>query len=133
MEAALVFPVLLSLTFGSIEFGYFFYVKHTLQGAAREGARQAIIRGSTNTDVTSVVTQSIRSAGFPTGAVNTAVIRSVNSDGTLGGTMTLSGSTASGTPIAVVVSATWSNIGVRPLGIISSSKVVSGRTVMRRE
>ena len=34
LDAALVFPILISLTFGCIEFGDFFYVKHTLQGAA---------------------------------------------------------------------------------------------------
>ncbi|MGC4033821.1 MAG: pilus assembly protein [Tepidisphaeraceae bacterium] len=37
LDAALVFPVLLSLTFGCVEFGHYFYIKHTLQGAAREG------------------------------------------------------------------------------------------------
>ena len=38
LDAALVFPILLSLTFGAIEYGYYFFVKNTLQGAAREGA-----------------------------------------------------------------------------------------------
>ena len=38
LDAALVFPILLSLTFGTVEYGHYFYWKHTLQGAAREGA-----------------------------------------------------------------------------------------------
>src|SRR4051812_13398788 len=47
MEMALVLPILLALSFGTVEFGYFFYVKHTLQGAARDGARQAILPSAT--------------------------------------------------------------------------------------
>ena len=31
IEAALVMPILLGLCFGMVEFGYFFFVKHTLQ------------------------------------------------------------------------------------------------------
>ena len=42
LDAALVLPILLSLMFGTVEYGHFFYWKHTLQGAAREGARTAI-------------------------------------------------------------------------------------------
>ena len=56
LDAALVFPILLSLTFGTIEYGYYFYVKHSLQGAAREGARAAITPSATNSDVTTAVT-----------------------------------------------------------------------------
>ncbi len=38
LEMALVLPILLLLAFGMVEFGYFFYVKNNLQGAAREGS-----------------------------------------------------------------------------------------------
>jgi Flp pilus assembly protein TadG len=45
LEAALVFPILLALAFGTVEFGYYFYVEHNLESAAREGARAAIPAG----------------------------------------------------------------------------------------
>src|SRR3569833_782680 len=63
LDAALVFPILLSLTFGTVEFGYYFYVKHTLQGAAREGCRAGITPTGTDTDVTTAVVASLKAAG----------------------------------------------------------------------
>src|SRR5215204_1026175 len=44
LDLAFVLPILLMLTFGAVEYGYALYVKHALQGAAREGARTAIAR-----------------------------------------------------------------------------------------
>ena len=55
LDAALVLPILLSLTFGTVEYGYFFFVKHSLQGAAREGCRVGIVPSSDNTQVSQAV------------------------------------------------------------------------------
>ena len=38
LEAAIVLPVLIYVAFGTVEFGYYFFVKHSLDGAAREEA-----------------------------------------------------------------------------------------------
>lgn len=44
LELALVaFPILLTIVFGTIEFGTYFYVEHSLQAAAREGARAGVV------------------------------------------------------------------------------------------
>ena len=44
LELGLVaFPILLTLVFGTIEFGTYFYVEHNLQSAAREGARAGVV------------------------------------------------------------------------------------------
>jgi hypothetical protein len=44
LELALVaFPILLTIVFGTIEFGMYFYVEHCLQAAAREGARAGVV------------------------------------------------------------------------------------------
>ena len=54
LDAALVLPILLSLTFGTVEYGYFFFVKHSMQGAAREGCRaglEAVAPGSVSAPV----------------------------------------------------------------------------------
>jgi len=63
LEAALVLPVLTSLTFGTIEYGHFFFVKHTLEGAAREGARAGIVATAVNGDVTAMPGWSALAAG----------------------------------------------------------------------
>jgi Flp pilus assembly protein TadG len=49
LELGLVaFPLLLTMIFGTIEFGTYFYVEHNLQAAAREGARAAIVVADDN-------------------------------------------------------------------------------------
>lgn len=127
MDAALVFPILISLTFGSVEFGHFFFTKHTFQGAAREGARAGITPGATNGDVTTAVNQTMNAAGF-TNTQYTVQIRNATD------TANLDVSTATaGTGILVKVYTTWGSVGIRPLGLIGTSKNVQGQTVMRKE
>jgi Flp pilus assembly protein TadG len=44
LELGLVaFPILLTMIFGTIEFGTYFYVENNLQAAAREGARAGVV------------------------------------------------------------------------------------------
>src|SRR5215212_10031083 len=64
LEMALTLAILLNLTFGTVEFGYFFFVKNTVQGAAREGARVGITPTASNTDVSAVVNSSLQAAGL---------------------------------------------------------------------
>lgn len=51
VEAALVFPLLLLLTLGAIEYGWLFLKAQQTTHAAREGARIAIRAGLTDPDV----------------------------------------------------------------------------------
>ena len=44
LELAFALPLLLVLAFGTIEFGYWFYLEHNFQAAAREGARAAVVK-----------------------------------------------------------------------------------------
>ena len=55
VELALVLPIFLTLVYGIIEFGRGFMVSQLVTNAAREGARRAILDGSTNSDVTSFI------------------------------------------------------------------------------
>jgi Flp pilus assembly protein TadG len=130
MDAALVFPILLSLTFGTIEFGYYFFVKHSLQGAAREGCRVAITPSGDNTQVNTAIASSLRAAGLQTSAttVDTTKFTVTTSPSSV------SGATA-GTTVTVTITATWGTVGsgFRPLAIIGSSKQVVGSTTMRKE
>jgi Flp pilus assembly protein TadG len=121
IEAVLVIPILLLLAFGTVEFGHFFFIKHSLQGAAREGARAAIVSGATNADVNNAVSTSMTAAGLQgsgyTVTTNPASIADV----------------ASGTNISVTVQCNWGTVGVRPMAMINAGKVVKGVTVMRKE
>ena len=121
LELALTLGILLSLTFGTIEFGHFFFVKNTLQGAAREGARAAIPGGASNTDVTTAVNNTLTAAGLNT-AHYTITISPSNVS-----------SASSGTAVSVTVQGTWGTVGLRPLGLISDAKAVRGVAVMRKE
>jgi len=125
LDLALVMPMFLSLAFGTVEYGYYFFVKNTLQGAAREGVRRAIVPGASSSNITSAVNQVMTAAGFSSGEYSVSVLPA-------GWT-----TAPAGTDITVTVSATWGSIGVEPLpdalGGISSSKVLSGTTVMRSD
>jgi Flp pilus assembly protein TadG len=127
LDAALVLPVLLTLTFGSIEYGYFFFVKHSLQGAAREGARAAIVPDATNAKVITAIASSLNAAGLNTSNIT------LDSKYSLTLTPSTITSATTGTSVSVQVDTTWGIVGVRPMGIIGASKTVRGVTVMRRE
>jgi Flp pilus assembly protein TadG len=135
LDAAFVMPLLLALALGTAEYGYFFFVKHSLQGAAREGCRRAIIQSATVSDYTSAVAAALKAAGLN------------SSNNTLDSKFTLTtkvnNATASpvgvaaGSTITVEVSVTWANVGVNMLpvamGGVHPNKVVKGVTVMRKE
>ena len=127
LELALTLGILLNLTFGTIEFGHYFFIRNTLQGAAREGARAAIPPGASNSDVTASVNSSLTAAGLTVASFTTKVR---NADDTAD--VNVATATA-GTPILVKVTANWGNVGLRPLGLIGTTKVVKGTAVMRKE
>ena len=54
MEFAVILPLLLTVLFGIIEYGWVFLIRQTLQTAAREGCRVAVLATST-TPYTEVV------------------------------------------------------------------------------
>ncbi len=121
LETALVLPVLLLMAFGTVEFGHYFFVKHTLQGAAREGARRAIVSGAANTDINTSVQNAMSAAGYASN-VYTITTSPANV-----------ASAASGSNVSVTVSCTWGTVGVRPMGLMSAGKNVNAVAVMRKE
>ena len=127
LEMVFALGILLNLTFGTIEFGHFFFVKNTLQGAAREGARASISAAATNAEVTSAVNSSLTAAGFNTASYTIRIRNSTDTADVNVATV------AAGSSILVKVSGTWGTVGLRPLGLISSTKVVLGTAVMRKE
>src|SRR4051812_25144209 len=115
VEAALVLPILLALAFGTIEFGHFFYCKHTFQGAARDGARVAILSSSTNTSVTTAVANTMTAAGFTSAQYSVAITNTSNV------AIADIRTATTGTAVKVNVSATWGTIGIRPMNMISAT------------
>lgn len=125
LEFVLVLPILIMLSLGVVDYGYFFYVKNTLQGAAEAAARAAIPPTATNSSVTTVVSNMMTAAGLQ------------NS----GYTVTFSPSDVStasaGSSVSVTINLTWGNVSFKALssgyGGISSSKQVTGTAVMIKE
>jgi len=64
VEAALVFPILLLLTFGLIEYGWLFLRMESISNAARNGARLAITPDATSAEVISEIDIMMDSAGM---------------------------------------------------------------------
>lgn len=127
LDMALVMPILIGVTFGAVEYGYALYLKHSLQAAAREGCRAAIVSGASSSDVQSAVDSSMLAAGF------------AQSKYTRPPTISPSGwaTATAGTTITVSVTTTWATAGVRVLpsylGGIPTSKTLTGATTMRKE
>jgi Flp pilus assembly protein TadG len=123
LELALTLIILLNVTYGTIEFGQYFYVKNQVQGAAREGARAAVTSGATQTDVTNAISGVMSVAGLSgSGYTVTTSPASVSS-------------ATSGSSITVTVQCTWGTVGsgYRPFSLIGASKIVKGTAVMRKE
>jgi Flp pilus assembly protein TadG len=123
----LVLGLLLSLTFGAVEFGHYFFVKNTLQGAAREGARAAIPAAATNADVQVAVNNSLKAAGF---SVSKYTIKIRNAADTADVNVATQ---PAGAGILVRVSGAWGTVGIRPMGMIDAKNYVKGAAVMRKE
>jgi Flp pilus assembly protein TadG len=128
LELAITLTLLLSLTFGMVEFGYCFYCKNMMCGAAREGARAGIVSGSTAANVTTAASNALASTNWPSSSY------SVATTDTSGNPIDVSAA-AVGTQIKVTVSGTWGVLGqgFSPLQLIPKARTVSGSCVMRKE
>src|SRR5256885_4604114 len=125
LEMALTLGILLMLSFGTVEFGYFFFVKNTVQGAAREGARASITPMASNSDVTASVNSSLQAAGLRPADFTTTV--------KVAGVVANCNTAVAGQPVEVTVQGSWGTVGLRPIGLIGSSKNVLGAATMRKE
>ena len=62
VEMALVLPIFMAVVLGIIEFGRGMMVGQLVTNAAREGARRAIVDGTTNAEVTQAVSDFLTTA-----------------------------------------------------------------------
>jgi Flp pilus assembly protein TadG len=128
VEAVLVLPVLLAFSFGMVEFGQFFYVKHTIQAASRDGCRTAILSTATHAQATQAVANTMGAGNFPSTTYTLTF-----TDPTSGSTISDISTVAKGNGIKVTVSANYGAVGVRPLRVIPANKQIVGVTTMVKE
>ncbi len=64
VEMAVVLPILLTILFGIIEFGWTFMVYQSITNAAREGCRVAVLEGSTDEDINARIDEYLQLIGL---------------------------------------------------------------------
>ncbi len=64
VEMAVVLPILLTMLFGIIEFGWTFMIYQSITNAAREGCRVAVLEGSTESDIENRISQYMTLVGL---------------------------------------------------------------------
>lgn len=80
VEMAVVMPLLLTLVFGIIEYGWVFTVRQALVNSAREGARTAVLPGSTDEEIFQRIADYMNPIGLTTYSV--ALTRATTDDPT---------------------------------------------------
>ncbi len=86
VELAIVTPILLTMLFGIIEFGWIFTVRQALVTGAREGARTAVLPGSTVSDVETRIAEYT----LPLGLTGCTTSVSCDGEGNPDGTVSIS-------------------------------------------
>ena len=118
VEFAMVVPVFVLLIFGMIEFGRAVMVQQVLVNATREGARQAVLDGSTLTDVQARIDVYL-SASVINGATTT-----VTPDPQAAGF---------GAPVTVTISIPFEDVSWFPIPQYLGGTTLTASSVMRRE
>jgi Flp pilus assembly protein TadG len=121
VEFAVVAPVFLLLVFGIVEFGRMLMVHQVLTNAAREGARRAVLRGTTSADVVNTVRNYL--AGTSINAQAATVALSPESPS----------SSSAGDPMTVAVSIPFAEVSWLPTPAFLGDKKLSASSTMRRE
>ena len=81
VEFALILPLFLAIVLGIVEFGRAMMVGQLVTNAAREGARLAVVSGTTNAQVEAAVVDNLeRTLGITTGSNGVSVDCSVEPD-----------------------------------------------------
>jgi len=74
IEAALVFPLLVLVTFGCIEYGWIFLKSQQITNAARQGARIGARPDSVNGDVTGAIATMLGAVGIGSGEYSVSIV-----------------------------------------------------------
>ena len=119
VEFALVAPVFILLIFGILECGQLIMVQQILTNASREGARLAVLEGTTLSEMQTAVDDYLANSSI-SGASLTVTPSSL-------------GNTESGAPITVTVSVPFSQVSWGSSTWFPGGANLSASTLMRRE
>ncbi|NLX94660.1 MAG: pilus assembly protein [Rhodopirellula sp.] len=119
VEFAVVAPLFFLLVLGMVEFGRMVMVQQIITNGSREGARMAVLDGTTATDVLTTVNNYLSSAAVA-GATVTVNPDPPNTAGF-------------GEPVTVTVSVPFDQVSWLPSPMYLSGKTLSACTIMRRE
>jgi Flp pilus assembly protein TadG len=119
VEFAVVAPIFLLIVMGIFEYGRMVMVQQIITNASREGARQAVLDGSTTAEVTSTVTDYL---------ANVAI-----SGATITVTPDPPGDAAFGDPVTVTVDIPFSQVSWLPAPRYLAATRLTASTIMRRE
>lgn len=120
MEFAVVAPIFILLLFGMIEYGRMVMVQQMLTNATREGARLAVLDGSTTQDVRNTVKDYLSSGGI--NLQDSAITVSPDPS-----------SAAFGDPVTVSLSVEFKDVSWLPAPMYLQEAELSAVSVMRRE
>ncbi len=118
VEFAVVAPLLFTLVFGIIEFGRLLMVQQVITNASREGARQAILDGSSASHVRQTVTDHLNSCG-----VSGATIQVTPGTGKV----------SFGKPLTVSISVPFDKVSWLPSPFFLKDHTLRANTVMRSD
>jgi Flp pilus assembly protein TadG len=128
VEFAIVAPLFFLLVFGMLEFGRMVMVQQILTNASREGARKAVLDGSTAADVNNTVITHMNDAKITVTAANVTI------------NPTNPASANYGDPVTVTVSVPFSQVSWLPAPMLlnflpagQTDITLTAATVMRRE
>lgn len=119
MEFAIVAPLFFLMVLGMVEFGRLVMVQQILTNGSREGARIAVLDGTSTAEVLTTVERYLTSAAIE-GADVTVSPNPPNSAGF-------------GEPVAVTVRVAFDQVSWLPSPMFLSGRTLSASTVMRRE
>ncbi|AQW30472.1 TadE/TadG family type IV pilus assembly protein [Ralstonia syzygii subsp. celebesensis] len=121
VEFALVFPILLLVVFGIVEFGAAWYDKSVITNASREAARSGVVFSSpvpTSTKIQSVATNYCQNKLVTFGAAANCTVSPVTT------------CSATGNPLTVTVSYTFTGLVLGKLAPFTGSLALSAQTTM---
>jgi Flp pilus assembly protein TadG len=142
LELALTLSILFSICYGLIECGYYFYVKNTMEGAAREGCRAGIVTNATTAQCNTAIENQLQAAGLvpngttASGSGNSYTIGNYTVTFEDNGTATSNvANVPTGDTLTVQITATWGTVGAgfRPAAIIGANKTITTASAMRVE
>jgi Flp pilus assembly protein TadG len=121
VEAALVLSVLMTITFGAIEYGWMFLKEEQVTDAARAAARVAAPPDATTAQATTLVTSMMSSAGMG------------SSGYTLTFTPTDISTVSPGSTFTVQVSVPYSNVTITHVTLVPVPTTISSTITMSKE